>query len=65
LQYWLSMFPASDAAASEPTWMTVETGSPTPASPALLVRVGVAEIRVPSEFDPALLQAVVRTLATC
>ena len=65
LQYWLPKFPASGAAASEPTWMAVETGSPVPASTTLLVRVGVAEIHVPSEFDPALLQAVVLTLATC
>ena len=65
LQYWLRKFPATDAAASEPTWITVETGSAAPASPALMVRVGVADISIPSGFDPDLLRAVVRTLATC
>lgn len=63
LHYWLRKFPATDAAASETTWLPVPVAPDREAPPSLVVRVGSAVIDVPPGFNPDLLRAVVRTLA--
>lgn len=64
LRYWVAKLKlAAPAAGAEPTWVVLAPPATAPAT--LTVRVGAAELQVAAGFDPALLQAVVRTLATC
>jgi len=59
LKYWIHKFRTTGDAA--PTWVACAESDP---APGLTVRVGAAEIRVERDFDPRLLQAVVRALTS-
>jgi hypothetical protein len=63
LRYWVHRFPDPVAPTAGPAWVTVSPAVMAPAG--VTVHVGVAEVRVAPGFDPQLLQAVVRALATC
>lgn len=63
LRYRVQRFRDPVTPTAGPAWVTV-TPEAAP-STAVTVHVGAAEIRVAPGLDPALLQAVVRTLATC
>ena len=64
LRYWVAKFKRTHRVGSDPTWVALT--DPVVASGAgLTIRIGAAEMIVEAGFDPALLQAVVRTLAAC
>lgn len=65
LWYWVRRHKTQHDApsAKSPEWLAVEVDDHV-ASSALLIKVGQASIEVEPGFDPALLAAVVRTLAT-
>ena len=66
LHYWNRKFRATDAEASDTTWVVMEQARTSEGSEAaLLVTVGPATITVRPGFDPALLQHLVRALAPC
>ena len=64
LQYWLRKFRTPAEGDMPPAWVACPSPSATGAGATLTVCVGPVEIRVSPNFDPQLLQAVVRALTS-